>query len=634
MNPTVHRPAIRDARPPASLRTFDGNATSAITSQWERMKETSNVGDHLPDHEDMPLYGHRFNLTDPANNTVMAVNFNIEANNQDDIRYVEARDRLATARARERSRGSRMFNWAFRRDRGRGEDHFYHIDRYEAAYREEFTDFIARKMQADGRFEDNFDLAVQASSRAVVQEQIQMGALERKAAEAKSGNRILNTLRNNKRLRIGVGVALSGLGVVGLATGIAPLAAAAFTARTALSAEGGYLLGRTGWDAVQGARARRLPRDDIRMASHRNGDISGRLNARRASERLIKILGAEARAGSTNPDRQQFIHTVGTSLVHQHYAQELEADLLANQVAAPDTRTAVRGALQAVYDSFTNPLQQERLASDQTQSRRRHVAGIVGGVVIGAIPGLRALGSMHIGLPFGGGNGGRTHALANSIPKTNNHIAHTIDGFKAPQATTPGAGGNVPGAGTTTPGVGGGTGGGSTAPGNLAPGTNGNTVPGTNGSVAPGTPGSTVPNPGATVIPGNMNGLPNGSIIIDGNGNEVIIGGGTINETAAHTAGITATEHTSAAHGAAVHRLHETFRGISTSELHVKAGGGFISTFQEQYNLSPAQADAAYQAMHAHLLHAPGTYMQGTDIRISAPGIEKLPVGAQTDLEN
>ena len=59
---------------------------------------------------------------------------------------------------------------------------------------------------------------------------------------------------------------------------------------------------------------------------------------------------------------------------------------------------------------------------------------------------------------------------------------------------------------------------------------------------------------------------------------------------------------------------------ISIDTLNVKPGGGFITTFQEQYGLSSQQANDLYYRVEPHLRGMDGTYAGPGDVRVSAPG--------------
>jgi hypothetical protein len=384
-----------------------------------------------------------------------------------------------------------------------------------------------------------------------------MSALENMAAEQKSTNRFLNFFRNHKRLRIAAGLALTGIAAAGVATGQLEVAIPAIAARTALSATGGYVLGRTIWDAVQGRRAENLPEEDPRMAGRRDGDFSGRLSPEAAFRRLIKLHGAEARAGSHNQRRQELINRMSAGLVHEYYTNRL--NFRPNQDV-----NRIRGQLRELYgrpNIGIRDLQEERLKSDQTQSRRRHIAGIAGGVALAALPAVRLAGFIDLG-HVGGSHG------------VEGHIAHS--GHKGSSVSTAELAAHHSGTNSSSPSSG----------------------SGENGS---------------------------GDVYINENGSgKNIFFLGMTHEPYGH--------YYPFEHGEAAGVHTEIFKGIPLGELHVKPGGGFISTLQEQYHLSPVQADETYDAMYSSLHGAPGTYLDGNDICISDPGDFKLPDAARSIL--
>jgi hypothetical protein len=562
-----HIPEFRDPLPPASSHRLDGRATDVITRQRTRLEEqVGRVDEAFLDSEtNTPLYGYRFTL-DNGTEINLAVDVNADGEPVGaDRDFVEARNRAAVLRSRERSRGSRHFNYGFQRNRGGGPGgHGYQFTRAEDEYRDRLSDFVARKVSTNTALNDE-GVVTEAVSRSVIQEQRQMSALENMSAERKSGNRLLNFFRRHKVLRFATGVALTGLGVSLVASGAILAAAPVLAARAALGGDGGYLLTRTGWDAFQGRQARRKPHDDIRMAGSNNGDFSGNLTPRAAFERQIKLLGAEARAGSSDSKRQALIHRLGSGLVREYYTGELDFS------AAQDFDT-IRGQVNDLYTNQIRNLQTERIRSDQTQSRRRHIAGVAGGVVMGALSIAHPIG---IDLLNPGG------------------FVHDIFGGGHGGAHTAGHGGSSAHHGGGKP----------------------------NGSANTASSGSEAGNNSTTA-----SGSPSGST-------EINIYGGSGNDTINVGSFQDAADHAHHASRLAAQHLHETFRGISTSELNVKPGGGFISTLQDQYHLSPAQADAMYHDMYSQLHNAPGTYLDGSDIRISAPGDFRLPGGARAILE-
>lgn len=582
-----HIPEFATPWPPVDNPRLNGRATEAITRQRTRLEEqVGNVTEaRLDPQEDTPLYGYRFNLD---NGTEIQLTVDVNGDGEPvgaDRDFVEARNRAATLRSRERSRGSRSLNYAYQGDRGNGPGgHGYQFERAETEYHNQLADFIARKVSGNAAL-NNEDLVTEAVSRSVIQEQRQMSALENMSAERKSGNKVLNFFRRHKVLRFATGVALSGLGISLVASGAILAAAPVLAARAALGADGGYLLSRTGWDAFQGRRAKKQPHDDIRMAGSNNGDFSGMLTPRAAFERQVKLLGAEARAGSGDTKRQALIQRLGSGLVREYYTGELDFS------AAQDFDT-IRDQVSALYTNQIRGLQTERIRSDQTQSRKRHIAGIAGGAVMGAlsiahpigIDVLNPAGFVHD--IFGGGGGGAGHGAGAHASGHGGSSAHRGGGTSGNNPSASAANGYSAGSSMNGPSGGG----------NIGPYANGY-------------------------------GAPNGSTEINiygGAGNDTITVG-SMHDAAYHGA------HTG--HGLGAHHLHETFDGVSTSNLHVESGGGFISTLQEQYNLSPAQADSVYHAMYGQLHGAPGTYMVGSDIRISAPGDFKLPDSARAILE-
>ncbi len=574
MRPT-HNPQFKDALPPASSYRLDGRATDAITRQLDRLNES--VGDvneaRIPHQENEErLYGYNLGLSNgAAHELTVEVNAAGEPDG-DDREFVDARNRLAVLRSRERSRGSRRFNFAYMLGRGNGPGgHGYQLRRAQREYNEALSDFVARKI--DGLALGNEDLVTEAVSRSIIQEQKQMSALENMAAEQKSSTRFLNFFRNHKKLRFAAGLALSAIGTVGVATGQLEIAIPAFAARSALGAVGGYLLGRTAWDAVQGRRAKRLPDDDVRMVSTNNGDFSGRLTPRAAFQRIVKLYGAEARAGSHDPRRQQLIQRLGSGLVHDYFTDQLSF------TAGLHGHTEIENQVTSLYQGIINNPETERLESDQTQSRKRHIAGLAGGILFGALlPGVRTVGLIG-GIDIGGHGSPGANAIGHhggSRASGSGTLAHphTKIGAGKPSISTESGPANGSGPGSEIA-----------------------------GSHAP-------------------TSLPNGSrdISIAGNNDTVLVG--LLPEVAGH-----------AHHGLGLHDLHEALGGVSIGELHVESGGGFISTLQEQYHLTPAQAEATYQAMYSHLYGMTGTYLDGSDIRISAPGTLKLTRDASTILE-
>ncbi len=601
-------PELRPAQLPADARRLDGRAARASSRQLTRLQEQVGRVDraHIPEHANEPLYGYSFELHSGAPGTPgTRIDLSIDTNEHGepiglDREFVDARNRLAVVKSRERSRGSRRFNFGFLRSRGEGEGgHGYNLhdddgqDGLQEQYNTQLYDFIARKV--DGHAGLNSQATVtEAVSRAVIQEQQQMSTLERMAAEQKSSARAMNFFRNHKKSRIAAGLFLSGLSVLSLGLGQVEIALPAMALRGALAGTGGYELGRTGYDALQGRSARNRVHTDIRMVSTSNGDLSGRLSPEAGFQRLVKIHGAEARAGSSNAERRAFARRLGAGLVHEHYTGELN-------FAGGHTRTAIRDQVRSLHETHINPLQEERLRSDQQQSRRRHLAGVAGAGLMLIMPIARPLGLIDAGGAVRGVGGIFGHDSA----------AHAAAGH-----------GSHSGHGAGHHGKGG------------SHGSHNNARHSTSTKALEAhTGGATVSTHGANSVVTVPNG-PNGAAV------EITINGGPGNDTisinslgdAAHNSTHPGAGHHTAANHAGRH-AHETFHGISTSELHVKAGGGFISTLQEQYNLSPAQAEAAYHHMYAHLQGAHGTYMEGSDIRISAPGDYDLPPAARADLE-
>lgn len=584
-----HNPQLRDALPPASLDQFDGRAIEAISRQKRDLEEHVGRVDRavIPGEDNEPLYGYHVELD---SGTEIKLEIETDAAGEpipEDQEFVEARNRMAILRSRERSRGSRMFNFAFRKNRGGGPgghgyntDDAHGLEGIQEQYDEQLSNFISRKIHANSRITSRAH-AEQAASRAIIQEQKQMSALERMSAELKSRNPVMNFFRNHKWARTATGLALSGVSVVGMATGQLEIAIPALAARSALSATGGYLLGRTGWDAFQGWRTRRLPHDDIRMAGHNNGDFSGPLEPEAAFERFVKINGAEARAGSGNPRRQELRRELGR-LVHEHYV-----DQFTFTGTAKPSRNTLRDQVQGLYDGIINPLEEERLTSDQTQSRRRHIAGLVGGTIMAALPLTRAITLINIG----GGGGG--HEVASHATHHGTHSSHSH--VKGPHTDKPET----------------------SQPSHV-------TKPDTTASnhVQPGNPNTTA----GTQVTEHASGI----VINTGSGHDTITIG-MPSENTAHAHGLQGSHSHHPNHG-----HHQNRHGIQTrvsNELHVASGGGFISTLEDQYHLDPHQADATYHAMYGHLRGASGTYMDGSDIRISAPGDFHLNHGAHTDLE-
>ena len=362
-----------------------------------------------------------------------------------------------------------------------------------------------------------------------------MMALENMAAEQKSSTRFMNFFRNHKKSRIAAGVALGALSTAGIAAGQPEIFLPALAARSAIGAVGGYALARTLWDGVQGHNARRRPENDVRMVNTIDGSFGRRLTPDKAFHRMIRLQGAEARAGSHDPKRQRVIQRLGAGPVHEYFMNEL--DFSAGYDAAIIGRQVLR-----LYVRQINRPELRRLKSDQTESRKRHIAGLVGGVAIGALPLLRPFGVFN-GFGIGG----------HSCEATASH--HPV--ISKPSGTAPKGGAPVAkSAGTST------------------------------------------------------------TINVTGNNDTVIIG-------SPHNV----TVHGPPAHQAAHHapQPHYQDAGISTSELHVNDGGGFISTMEHQYHLTAAQSDATYEAMYNQLYNAHGTYLVGSDIRISAPGDFYLP---------
>jgi hypothetical protein len=594
-----HNPEFKRTQPPASSHRLDGRATDVITRQRIRMEDKVGRIDeaHLDDHEDTPLYGYKFEL----DGTAVELKVDMDANGEPvgpDREFVEARNRAAVLRSRERSKGSRRFNYSFRRNRGHGPGgHGYDVSRAEREYHDELSDFIARKISGHRQLNTK-NQVTQAVASSVEQEVQQMSVLENMAAEQKSGTRLLNFFRNHKKLRIAAGLALSGMGMVGLATGQLEVAIPAFAARSALSTTGGYLLGRTGHDAFQGWRAKKQPHNDIRMAGSNNGDFSGRLTPRAAFERSIKLQGAEARAGSHDAKRQKASRQIA-GLVHEYYTGALN-------FTPSRSQGRIRDEVESLFNGHIRPLQTERLKSDQTQSRKRHLAGVAGGIALGALSIAHPIGvelhpigfiTDHLGIG-GGGHSADAYVSGHHTGSKGMH-AHGHGG---------GSSANHNGAGKS----------GSSNP-NTASTNSASSSPSGSGYGGNPTGGNTVTgSPNASTAPAEIN-------IYGGPGND------TINVSYLHEAAAGHGAHGSHIPGA--HNLHETFHGIPTGELHVKSGGGFISTLQEQYHLSPAQAEAAYHDMYTQLHGAPGTYLDGSDIRISSPGDFQLPDSARAVLE-
>lgn len=548
-NEANHNLDFTPDRFPISEQRLDGIATRAITRQQRRLEGQIGAVDQarLPDQADVPLYGYRVEVTDAAG-TVQPINLPIDVDPvthqpvNEDLEFFDRRNRAAILRSRSRSKGSASFNFAFRRHRGDGPGgHGYETDRVETEYHEALHDFVARKISADGHF-NNANLVTQAVSRAIIQEQQQMSALENMAAEQKSGNRFMNFLRNHKKSRIVAGLALSGIGALGVATGQLEIAIPAFAARSALGATGGYLLGRTGWDAFQGWRARRAPHDDLRITGGDANDFSGRLTPAAAHNRFIKLHGAEARAGSHNNRREELIRTLGRGPVHQFITGELN-------FAPSRSRARIRDQVEAFYNNHVINLQADRNKSDQTQSIQRHRAALVASFVLGAMPFGRALGLLGGFYEIGGPGSSPTAPHHAVMRPSNPNVAH----------------------------------------------------------------GS---------------GISNGESSGTGESEKIFIIG---NDTRVYLD----TLPNLSVNGASVQHLNEALNGASTKVLHVENGGGFIDTLRDQYHLSTAQAETDYQAMYGQLLHhGTGTYMDGSDIRISNPGDFVLTSKEQTILDH
>ena len=547
-----HNPEIRDALPPASLGVLDNRARTAVNHQLDRLER--RIGEEsiakLPEHPDIPLQGFHLSLGDGS---IVDLPLDVNAGGEvigEDRTFIDARSSLAVLRSRERSRGSRVWNFAFRKNRTQGYGHGWDIDQAETVYHDLLASFIARKVQGhigSNQAHDNQDHVTEIVSRAIIQEQQQMSSLERMASELKSGGTgFLNGLRKNKAFRIAAGIGLGVGAAVAGASGLWAVAIPLFGARAALSASGGYMLGRTGWDAFQGIRTRGLPNDDIRMASHSTHDISGRLNQPEgAFHRFINILGAEARVGSSMPRRQQLIHRqYNSDLVRRYYTYSIDpATGNPNHDALDFTNghseQDIEDRLSLLYASIIRPRQDERLKSDQTQSRKRHIAGLVGGALFAGLTVTGAIEVLNVGVGV-------------------HHLGDGITGHVGTQHA------------------------------GLSPKSN---------QIAPHVSGK--PSSGGTEIV-----IPPGSQI-------------SINESAA-----------------VAPMAHDTISGQSTSVLDVHSGGGFISTFESQYGLTPSQANDAYNAMSDQLRSTAGTYLHGTDIRISAPGLFHLSSGEQTVLEH
>lgn len=603
MNPLRHNPEFRDAHGPITLDMFDGRAVEAARLQQLRLEAKIGRVDRArtPNIAGAPmqLFGHNVTLENGTNVQLsVETDQHGEVTNPDDQAFVDARNVLAIMRSRERSRGSRLFNFAFHKDRGAGHGNTYEVDQAQQVYLEELGSFIERKVTdgtnpASAALMADHDLMNEAVGRAIVQEQLQMSALEKMAAETKSRpNRMLNFLRNHKKTRFAIGVALSATSIVGFATGQLEIALPAMALRTALSAEGGYLMGRTGWDAFQGARARRKPAQDIRNASHIIRDTSGRMTARNGAnhpinagglvnpvgvfQRFVHILGAEARAGSHDPRRQEAATRLA-AVLHEHYTDAAIGglDMATVGSGAAGASATIAEEVGRMYDDVINAEEQGRLASDQTQSRKRHIAGMVTAVAFGSLPGLNKLGLIPSLHTFGVGFGGDHH--------------------------TAGGGGSTPNGG---------------------------------GSHVTHSGGHTTHHSGSTTHVGSGE-----NVTTIGNGNHIAVGN-TLNSTDIHAHGSafdTTHGHTGGNHHGAGHNSHHgdgNYLMPETDTLHVAHGGGFISTLQHQYNMTPVQAEDTYRAMYHSLHGAHGTYMNGTDIRISSPGDFKLPTGAQTILEN
>ncbi len=428
-------PQLREHRFPANLDMLDDNAVNAVDRQYhEVVEQIGNVHDAtLPGHGNIPLFGQRFTI--PAAVTggaALNVDWRVQANalNQTgpDAEYSQRRLRLSVLRSRRRSSGSRL-NYGYTVDRTDGYGHTHNINNYEPEYRDALVERIERLVYNNPALENNAPAAIHAAAHTLVQEQTQMGALESMAAERKSGNPVFNALRNNKWLRAGVGLALSGIATGSALLGILPVTAAALALRSGISAIGGYQLGRTGWDAVQGRRDRRRVHADPRMAGAQNGGISGILTPRTTFERRVKVTGANARAGSSRPERHEFINAT-TDPAHEYYVDELTnrintavAAMTAGITAPANGSEIIRDAVLDLYNTEINPAEQERLRSDQHQSRRRHRAGIIGAVVMGALPFGRMIG---VGMDLADGvhHASGAHAANAATPRPHGAAAH------------------------------------------------------------------------------------------------------------------------------------------------------------------------------------------------------------------
>jgi|GEM_PF-5463550 len=69
------------------------------------------------------------------------------------------------------------------------------------------------------------------------------------------------------------------------------------------------------------------------------------------------------------------------------------------------------------------------------------------------------------------------------------------------------------------------------------------------------------------------------------------------------------------------------------SGLEVPQGKGFEDALQQQYGLTDAQAHEAFSQMKDQIAGSPGTYTEGTDVRISQSGVFELNPAARAELE-
>lgn len=634
MNPNLlhphNNPEILDARPPVSAEVFDESAISGINGQHRRLErrirqmpggiENATItvaGENLHDHAENTIHlnGHYFTLAN-GTNVEMPLDAQVDPDtgvlHGPDAEYIEARNRLAVLESREQNRGSRSGNWAYNLDRhppdngprhrlgravarvlrlfreeppyeDREPDFGYGRNSAKDRYREELANLLSRKIAANNNL-DTPELVSEAVGRAMVQEELQMSALQQMAAEQKNSTRILNTLRRHSVGRlvfgVGLGVGAAAFAASGLWVAAAPLIAL----RTGLGAAGGYLSGRTLWDGIQGRAARRLPLADIRSTrvDNRESHFYGHNDLdylhpqdedqrQGAAELFVKMLYAEARAGVHDERRRRLAARLGREVVHGRYQEVLNADFAAN---GNDTSEAsILDRITTLHNGGGNSItdiQERRMASDQTQSRSRHRAGLVGAVIFGAIPLLRGIGAIDLGW---GGGGGHHHEVASAKASGHTHQ-------------------NGSGGSTAKP-------------------------PEINNS------------PGVITSGGSSSGNTVNNYYYNGHGNTTV--NINLESLAENGHGGSTSSPSILPHPQA---LHKALDGAPTNVLHVKPGGGFISTFEQQYHLSECQAGRVYTHMYGDLHGAPGTYYFGDhDVRISTPGNLRLTPHASKDLE-